>query len=88
MNTLNATAFNVIYQYKEPATNVIRFGELRVVGQDTDDSAGTLAYVDDFSEDNPNSFVLSAVQSGSTISIQYTSTIAATFKYSIEHLSV
>jgi len=88
VNTLNATAFNVIYQYKEPTTNVIRFGELRVVGQDTDDSAGTLAYVDDFSEDNPNSFVLSAVQSGSSISIQYTSTIAATFKYSIEHLSV
>tara|TARA_B100001093_G_C26829661_1_gene1015566 strand:- start:749 stop:2341 length:1593 start_codon:yes stop_codon:yes gene_type:complete len=88
VNTLNATAFNVIYQYKEPTTNVIRFGELRVVGQDTDDSAGTLAYVDDFSEDNPNSFVLSAVQSGSTISVQYTSTIAATFKYSIEHLSV
>jgi hypothetical protein len=88
VNTLNATAFNVIYQYKEPTTNVIRFGELRVVGQDTDDSAGTLAYVDDFSEDNPNTFVLSAVQSGSTISIQYTSTIAATFKYSIEHLSV
>jgi hypothetical protein len=88
VNTLNATAFNVIYQYKEPTTNVIRFGELRVVGQDTDDSAGTLAYVDDFSEDNPNSFVLSAVQSGSTISVQYTSTIAATFKYSIEHLTV
>ena len=88
VNTLNATAFNVIYQYKEPTTNVIRFGNLRVVGQDTDDSAGTLAYVDDFSEDNPNSFVLSAVQSGSTISIQYTSTIAANFKYSLEHLSV
>ncbi len=88
VNTLNATAFNVIYQYKEPTTNVIRFGTLRVVGQDTDDSAGTLAYVDDFSEDNPNSFVLSAVQSGSTISIQYTSTIAAVLKYSIEHLSV
>jgi len=88
VNTANATAFNVIYQYKEPSTNVIRFGTLRVVGQDTDDSAGTLAYVDDFSEDNPNSFVLSAIQSGSTISIQYTSTIAAEFKYSIEHLSI
>ena len=88
VNTANATAFNVNYQMKEPTTNVIRFGTLRVVGQDTDDSAGTLAYVDDFSEDNPNNFVLSAVQSGSTISIQYTSTIANTFKYSIEHFSI
>lgn len=88
VNTADATAFNVNYQMKESSTNVIRFGTLRVVGQDTDDSAGTLAYVDDFSEDNPNNFVLSAVQSGSTISIQYTSTIANTFKYSIEHFSV
>jgi len=78
----------VNYQMKESSTNVLRFGTLRVVGQDTDDSAGTLAYVDDYSEDNPNNFVLSAVQSGSTISIQYTSTIANTFKYSIEHFSV
>ena len=88
VNTGNATAFNVNYQMKESSTNVVRFGTLRVVGQDTDDSAGTLAYVDDYSEDNPNDFVLSAVQSGSTISIQYTSTIANTFKYSIEHFSV
>ena len=88
VNTSNATAFNVNYQMKESTTNVVRFGMLRVVGQDTDDSAGTLAYVDDFSEDNPNNFVISAVQSGSTISVQYTSTIANTFKYSIEHFSV
>jgi hypothetical protein len=65
VNTANATAFNVNYQYKIPTTNVIRFGTLRVVGQDTDDSAGTLAYVDDFSEDNPSDVVLSVVQSGS-----------------------
>ena len=88
VNTANATAFNIDYQMKESSTNVVRFGSLRVVGQDTDDSAGTLAYVDDFSEDNPNNFVLSAVQSGSTISVQYTSTIANTFKYSIEHFSI
>ena len=88
VNTANATAFNINYQMKESSTNVVRFGTLRVVGQDTDDSAGTLAYVDDYSEDNPNNFVLSAVQSGSTISVQYTSTIANTFQYSLEHFSV
>ena len=61
---------------------------MRVVGQDTDDSAGTLAYVDDFSEDNPSDIVLSAIQSGSSINIQYTNTVAGVFKYSLEHFSV
>ena len=88
INTANATAFNVNYQYKIPTTNVVRFGTLRVVGQDTDDSAGTLVYVDDFSEDNPSDVVLSVVQSGSSINIQYTNTIAGVFKYSLEHFSV
>jgi hypothetical protein len=88
VNTANASAFNVDYQYKIPTTNVIRFGSIRVVGQDTDDSAGTLAYVDDFSEDNPSDIVLSVVQSGSSINVQYTSTIAGVFKYSLEHFSV
>ena len=88
VNTLNSSAFNVDYQYKIPTTNVIRFGTLRVVGQDTDDSAGTLAYVDDFSEDNPSDIVLSVIQSGTSISIQYTNTIAGTFSYSLEHFSV
>ena len=32
VNTLNATAFNVIYQYKEPTTNVIRFGVVKSCG--------------------------------------------------------
>ena len=88
VNTANATAFNVNYQYKIPTTNVVRFGTLRVVGQDTDDSSGTLAYVDNFSEDNPSDIVLSVVQSGSSINIQYTNTIAGVFKYSLEHFSV
>ena len=88
VNTASATGFNCIYQFKDPVTNIIRFGTLRVVGQDTDDSAGTLAYVDDYSEDNPSAIVLSVVQSGSTISVQYTSTAAGTFKYSLEHLGI
>ena len=88
VNTANATAFNIDYQYKIPTTNVVRFGTMRVVGQDTDDSAGTLAYVDDYSEDNPSDVVLSAIQSGSSINIQYTNTVAGVFKYSLEHFSV
>lgn len=88
VNTLDSSAFNVDYQYKIPTTNVIRFGTLRVVGQDTDDSSGTLVYVDDFSEDNPSDIVLSVIQSGTSISIQYTNTIVGTFSYSLEHFSV
>ena len=88
MNTASATAFNCIYQFKDPLTNIIRFGTLRVVAQDSDDSAGTLAYVDDYSEDNPSAIVLDVVQSGSTISVRYTSTAAGTFKYSLEHLGI
>jgi len=88
VNTANATAFNIDYQYKIPTTNVIRFGSIRVVGQDTDDSSGTLVYVDDFSEDNPSDIVLSVIQSGTSINIQYTNTIAGVFKYSLEHFSV
>ena len=88
VNTSTASAFNCIYQFKDPVTKIIRFGTLRVVGQDTDDSAGTLAYVDDYSEDNPSAVVISAIQSGSTISVQYTSTAAGTFNYSLEHLGV
>ena len=88
VNTANATAFNINYQYKIPTTNVVRFGTMRVVGQDTDDSAGTLVYVDDFSEDNPSDIVLSVIQSGTSINIQYTNTIAGVFKYSLEHFSV
>ena len=88
VNTASATAFNCIYQFKDPLTNIIRFGTLRVVAQDSDDSAGTLAYVDDYSEDNPSAIVLDVVQSGSTISVRYTSTAAGTFKYSLEHLGI
>ena len=45
-------------------------------------------YFDDYSEDNPSAIVLSVIQSGSTISVQYTSTAAGTFKYSLEHLGI
>ena len=77
-----------MYQFKDPLTNVIRFGSLRVVAQDSDDSAGTLSYVDEYTEDNPNAIVLDVIQSGSTISVRYTSTASGTFKYSLEHLGI
>ena len=86
ITTAEATAFNCLYQFKDPLTNVIRFGTLRVVAQDSDDSAGTLSYVDEYTEDNPSAIVLDVIQSGSTISVRYTSTASGTFKYSLEHL--
>jgi len=86
ITTAEATAFNCLYQFKDPLTNVIRFGTLKVVAQDSDDSAGTLSYVDEYTEDNPSAIVLDVIQSGSTISVRYTSTASGTFKYSLEHL--
>ncbi len=88
VTTEDAAAFDCMYQFKDPLTNVIRFGSLRVVAQDSDDSAGTLSYVDEYTEDNPSAIVLDVIQSGSTISVRYTSTASGTFKYSLEHLGI
>lgn len=88
VTTAEAAAFNCLYQFKDPISKIIRFGTLRVVAQDSDDSAGTLSYVDDYTEDNPSAIVLDVIQSGSTISVRYTSTASGTFKYSLEHLGI
>jgi hypothetical protein len=72
--TVNATqtgAFTMQYRWKDDLNLTIRYGTLTVVPQDGDDSAGTLSYVDDYSQNNPISLVLSVVQSGSQIFIQY-----------------
>jgi hypothetical protein len=58
---------------------------------DGDDSAGTLTYVDEYSENNSTGLVLSVVQGGSTISIQYVLPTGSgynggPFRYSISNL--
>jgi hypothetical protein len=62
-----------------------------VVGYSFDDSAGSLTYTDDYSENGDVGITLSASQSGSSILVRYTSTntgdsSGGTLTYSINHL--
>ena len=87
INTGLTDAFTVSYNFKESGGGAIRFGKLRVVSQDSDDSTGTLSYIDDYTENAATGLVLLAEQTGaSTVAIKYTATAAGTFKYSIDHL--
>ena len=87
INTGLTDAFTVSYNFKESGGGAIRFGKLRVVSQDSDDSTGTLSYIDDYTENAATGLVLVAEQTGaSTVAIKYTATVAGTFKYSIDHL--
>lgn len=89
IKTTEAQAFNMQYRFKDDLNLTNRFGTLQVVCQDGDDSAGTLSYTDDYTENNPTDLVLSVTQSGTNINIKYTlGGIASggTLKYSISYL--
>jgi len=87
LSTSLTSAFTVTYKFTEAGGGAIRFGKVTVVAQDSDDSAGSLTYVDNYSENNPTGLVLSVEQTGaSTVAIKYTATVAGTFNYSIDHL--
>ena len=87
ISTSIASAFTVTYKFTETGGGAMRFGKLRVVAQDSDDSSGSLSYIDDYTENNATGLVLSVTQTGSTtIAVQYTATDAGTFNYSIDHL--
>ena len=82
-----ASSFTVTYKFTETGGGAMRFGKLRVVAQDTDDSTGSLTYLDDYSENASTGLLLSVTQTDSTtIAVQYTATVAGTFNYSIDHL--
>jgi len=89
VSTAEFEAFTLQYKFKDAINLATRYGTLTVVAQDGDDSAGTLSYVDEYSENNPTDLVLSATQVGTNILVQYTLTAPATggvFKYTISHL--
>ena len=89
IKTIEAQAFTMQYRFKDDLNLTNRFGTLEVVSQDGDDSAGTLSYTDDYTENNPTGLVLSVIQSGTNIYIQYTLGGVAsggTLKYSISYL--
>jgi len=86
MTSTRSPVFSVRYSFYDPVSNALRMGVLNVVGQDTDDSSGTLVYTDEYSENAVTGLVMSAEQSGTTISVKYTATDAGTFKYTVEYL--
>ena len=89
INTAEAQAFTMQYRFKDDLNLTNRYGVLQVVSQDGDDSAGTLSYTDDYTENNPTDLVLSVTQTGSNINIRYTLGGVAsggTLKYSISYL--
>ena len=81
-----APTFTVQYSFYDPLAFTRRYGHLNVVAADSDDSAGTLAFTDEYSENNPTGLILSVSQSGTTISVKYTATDAGQFKYTISYL--
>lgn len=90
ININETETFTVQYKYKDDLYLTSQYGTLQVVGQDGDDSSGTLSYTDDFSMNNPTGLTLSVSQSGSTISVKYTLNpgIAngGNFRYSVSYI--
>ena len=87
--TLTSTdypVFTVQYSFQDPVSNAIRYGRIHVVSADSDDSTGTLAYTDEYQENNITGLVMSVSQTSTTISVQYTATDAGAFKYTVSYL--
>lgn len=82
-----APVFKVKYSFAVTATNGLQYGTFTVVGADTDDSVGSMVYEDEYLENQPTGLVLSAVQIGTAVSLQYTATDAGSFKYTIEYIN-
>lgn len=77
-------------QYTITRDTSVRHGTLTVVAQDSDDSSLTLSYSEEYDENASTGITFSATQSGTTISVRYTSTstgIDGTLKYSLLRLA-
>lgn len=83
-----AKSFNMNYTITRDT--FIRQGTLSVVSYLAGDSAGSLSYTDDYSENAETGITLLAQQSGNAILVRYTSTnlgTTGTLVYSINHLA-
>lgn len=88
-NMNQAKSFTMNYSIERGS--LVRHGVFNVVGYSYDDSAGSLAYTDDYSENGELGVTLMAQQSGTDILVRYTSTAtgdstAGLLTYSINHL--
>lgn len=86
IDTSRASALDFKYIYRETDTKIVRFGTLRVVPSVQDDSTGTFAYSEDYTENNTSGITLLASANDTTISIQYTSTEAGSISFTLEYL--
>lgn len=87
VNINRTEAFTMDYTFKDNDNATIRHGIFRVVAaEDPGDSTGSLAYQEDYTENNTTGLALAASQAGNVVSVTYTSTEAGSFTYSIKHL--
>lgn len=78
-------SFIMEYRYHSVSSGTTRYGRMTVVGV-VSGGTGTLAYTDDYTETGDTGLLLSASQTGSTISINYSSpTDEGDFSWSISH---
>lgn len=85
VDTGSVPAFTMDYTFYDPVNTYLRRGRATVVGAN-DDSSGSLVFDEEYIENSTMGLVLSATQSGTTISVKYTATDAGTFKYSLNYL--
>lgn len=87
LNNDNVKAFKMLYTISR--TTSVRMGTLTVVSG-PDDSTGAMSYNDDYTENDDTGITLSVAQSGSQVSVRYTSTNTGNpgvLTYSITHLA-
>lgn len=88
VNSDNTKAFQMSYTIVRDTA--IRYGTLIVTAQNSDDSSLTLSYSDEFTENFDAGVTLSVTQSGTLVSVKYTSTdtgLTGTLTYSLSHLA-
>ena len=89
--TTNANQFKAFSMtYSINRNGEIRYGTLQVVSKIADGSTISQVYTDDYSETDDIGITLSVTQSGSTVSVRYTTTntgSTASLTYSVAHLA-
>lgn len=89
--TTNANQFKAFSMtYSINRNGEIRYGTLQVVSKIADGSTISQVYTDDYSETDDIGITLSVTQSGSTVSVRYTTTntgSTASLTYSLAHLA-
>lgn len=87
VNVSDIKAFRMDYTILGTGTGTIRTGRLTVLSGPSDDSTIDTSYTDDYTENFSTGVALGVSKSLDIVTINYTSTGAATLTYSLEHLA-